>query len=117
MNHRSLVAALVLGVAVVGCGKSDAPAGSTPAAGAKATLKLADVKAAYKSEIDNTAKMKDPMDKKVAAFVAKVGKPESDDGRVLTWHALDNGKCSKVQVDRKDGSITDSTVSNSECGL
>jgi hypothetical protein len=84
---------------------------------AKATLKLADLKAAYKSEFDSPSKMRDPMDKKVDAFVAKVGKPASDSGRVKTWYALDGDKCSKVDIDGKDGSITDSTTDKADCGM
>jgi hypothetical protein len=94
-------------------------AAATAAAGAKpkATLKLADMKAAYKSEIDNMAKMKDPMPKKIDAFVAKVGNPSSDDGRRKTWFALDGDNCSKVVIDTTDGSITDSTTAKSDCGM
>jgi hypothetical protein len=94
-------------------------AAATPAAGGKpkATLKLADMKAAYASEIDSMAKMKDPMPKKIDAFVAKVGKPFSDDGRRKTWYALDGANCSKVVIDTTDGSITDSTTDKSDCGM
>lgn len=83
----------------------------------KATLKLAELQSAYKAEIDNMSKMKDPMDKKVDAFVTKVGKPASDSGRKKVWYALDGEKCTKVEVDGKDGSITEASTDKGDCGL
>jgi hypothetical protein len=83
----------------------------------KTTLKLAELQSAYKAEIDNMSKMKDPMDKKVDAFVAKVGKPASDSGRKKVWYALDGEKCTKVEVDGKDGSITEASTDKGDCGL
>jgi hypothetical protein len=128
--RHSLAGAAVLAlVALVACDKKpdEAPAtGSTPAAAAPAaaaaakkpatSLKLADLKQAYKAEFDDMSKMALPIDKKVDAFVAKVGKPESDSGRSKIWYALDGDKCSKVTIDGKDGSITDETTSNGDCG-
>ena len=84
---------------------------------AATTLKLADVKSAYKSEFDDMSKAALPMDKKVDAFVAKVGKPESDTGRKKIWYALDAGKCTKVTIDGKDGSITEESTANADCGM
>ncbi len=124
------VAALAL-VTLGACSKSsDAAAGSasatgsgatTPAAGGKkpkATLKLADMKATYKSVFDGPTAMKDSLDKKVAAYVAKVGQPPaSDDGRKKDWYALDGDNCSKVEIDGKDGSIMDMTTDKSDCGM
>jgi hypothetical protein len=126
------VAALAL-VTLGACSKSsDAATGSasatgsgastpgTPAAGKKpkATLKLADMKAAYKSVFDGPTAMKDSLDKKVAAYVAKVGQPPtSDDGRKKDWYALDGDNCSKVEIDGKDGSIMDMTTDKSDCGM
>jgi hypothetical protein len=103
-------------------GASSIPAAAVPAPAAAAkkpatTLTLADLKKAYKSEFDDMSKAALPMDKKVEAFVAKVGKPESDTGRTKTWYALDSGKCSKVVIDGKDGSIMDETAANADCGL
>jgi hypothetical protein len=95
-------------------------ASTPPAAGKKpkATLKLADMKAAYKSVFDGPTAMKDPLDKKVAAYVAKVGQPPaSDDGRKKDWYALDGDNCSKVEIDGKDGSIMDMTTDKSDCGM
>ncbi|HSO31437.1 MAG TPA: hypothetical protein VLT33_02945, partial [Labilithrix sp.] len=71
---------------------------SIPAAAAagkkpKATLKLPDVQSAYKAEFDDLSKMKNPMEKKIDAFVAKIGKPAADSGRKRTWYALDGDKC------------------------
>ena len=118
-------------VAFVACDKKpdEAPAtGSAPAAAAAApapaaaakkpatTLKLADLKQIYKSEFDDMSKMTAPMDKKIEAFVAKAGKPESDSGRSKIWYALDGDKCSKITLDGKDGSMMDETTSNSDCG-
>jgi hypothetical protein len=103
-------------------GATSAASGSetTTSAGSKkpkATLKLAELQSAYKSEIDSMSKMKDPMDKKVDAFVAKVGKPASDNGRKKIWYALDGEKCTKVEVDGKDGSITETSTAKADCGL
>ena len=125
------VAAMALMTTLVACdkkgdgaaGASSASGTTTPATAAaggkkpKATLKLADLKGAYKSELDNPAKMSAPMDKKVDAFVAKVGKPFADSGRVKTWYALDGDKCTKVDIDGKDGSITESSTDKADCGL
>ncbi len=94
-----------------------AAATATAAKKPKATLKLADIKSAYKSEVDNVAKMKDPMDKKIGAFVAKIGSPAADTGRKKTWYALDGNNCSKVELDTKDGSLADMTTDKSDCGM
>ena len=125
-------AALALMTSLVACDKKadEAPAAgstSTPAAAAPApaaaakkpatTLTLADLKKAYKSEFDDMSKAALATDKKVDAFVAKVGKPESDTGRTKIWYALDSGKCSKVVIDGKDGSMTDESAANADCGL
>jgi hypothetical protein len=113
--------------ALAACSKSgdaaaDGGSASTTTAAAagkkpKATLKLADVKSAYAAEFNDMSKMKVPMDQKVAALVAKLGKPSADTGRKKTWYALDGAKCSKVDLDTKDGSIEDATTDNSDCGL
>ncbi len=61
--------------------------------------------------------MTDPTEKKVAAFVAKVGKPESDTGRKMTWYTLDGSQCTKIELDTKDGSMTEMTASSADCGM
>lgn len=94
-----------------------APAGTADAKKPKATLKTAEVKSAYAAEFNDNAKMTDPTEKKVAAFVAKVGKPESDTGRKMNWYAVDGNQCTKIELDTKDGSLTDSTTSNADCGM
>ena len=100
---------------------ADAPPATPAAAGEakkpKATLKTADAKSAYAAEFNNNAKMTDPTEKKVAAFVAKVGKPESDTGRKMTWYTVDGAQCTKMELDTKDGSITESTTGNADCGM
>ena len=122
------IAAMALVAMLGACDKKGDAAGSAstnaastaPAAGGKkpkTTLKLADLKKVYGTEIDSPSKMKDPMDKKVDAFVAKVGKPQTDNGRTKIWYALDGDKCSKVTIDGKDGSITDETTDKSDCGM
>ena len=119
------LAVVALATTLCACDKKPdgaAPAGSgaAPATGgkkAKATLKLADVKKTYKDEFESTAKMKDPMDKKVEAFVAKTGKPESDSGRKKVWYALDGDNCMKVELDGKDGSLMDQSASKADCGM
>lgn len=124
------VAALALMTTLAACDKKadgTAPAGSASSTGAttaaaaakkaKTTLKVADMRSAYKSEIDNMPKAKDPMEKKVDAFVAKIGKPESDSGRKKVWYALDGDKCLKVEIDGKDGSISEASADKAECGM
>lgn len=122
------LAVLALSASLLACDKkADAdtsPSGAStaaaaPAAGKKAatTLKLADVKKAYKAEFDDMSKAALPMDKKIDAFVAKVGKPESDTGRNKIWYALDGDKCTKVTIDGKDGSITEESTTAANCGM
>jgi hypothetical protein len=128
-SFRALVctASLALVASLAACDKKDEGAASTGhttgatnaptgAKKAKATLKLADLKSAFSAEFDG-AKMNNPLDKKVAAFVAKVGAPAADTGRKKIWYALDGDKCSKVELDTKDGSIMDSTTDKGDCGL
>ena len=127
--HTLACAAALALVALVACDKKpdeapatgSAPAAAAPAAAAPAkkpatTLKLADLKQTYKAEFEDNSKMTAPMDKKIEAFVAKAGKPESDTGRNKIWYALDGDKCSKITLDGKDGSMMDETTSNSDCG-
>jgi hypothetical protein len=94
----------------------DTKAADTKSAKAAVTLKYADVEAAYEKEINDLAKMKDPMDKKIEAFVAKIGKPEKEDGDKKIWHAVDGSKCMKITIE-SSGVKTDETVDNAECGL
>ena len=99
---------------------TDTPAAQPAAADAKkpkATLKTADLKSAYAAEFNNNAKMTDPLEKKVAAFVAKVGKAEVDTGRKMTWYTVDGSQCTKIELDTKDGSMMDMTASAAECGM
>jgi len=124
-----IVCSAVLVIALAGCSKasaSDAAAttgsgASTPPASAKkpkATLNVADAKAAYNAEFHNPSTMRDSLDKKIAAVVAKIGQPPStDDGRKKVWYALDGDGCSKVVLDSKDGSFMDGTTDKSDCGL
>ena len=96
-----------------------AAATTTAAAAAKkpkATLKTADVKALYKAEVDND-KMNVPIDKKVAAMAAKLPAPAADTGRKKTYYALDGDKCTKFELDNKDGSLSDQSTDKSDCGL
>lgn len=103
-------------------GTSSATAATTTAATAakkaKTTLKLSDLKKPWTAEIDNMAKVRDPMDKKVAAFLAKVPKPELDTPSKKTWYALDDaGKCVKVELDTQYGSLGDITTPAADCGM
>jgi hypothetical protein len=93
------------------------PAAAGEAKKPKATLKTADAKSAYAAEFNDNAKMTDATEKKVAAFVAKVGKPASDTGRKMTWYTVDGAQCTKMELDTKDGSITESTTGNADCGM
>jgi hypothetical protein len=127
-NARIVVAAAALAcLSVVACDKKPdgtAPAGSastttatTTPAKTKTTLKFADAKAAWTAEVDNVAKMKDPMDKKIAAMMAKLPKPDQDTGRKKIWFAVDGNDCKKLELDTKDGSFADSTTAKTDCGM
>ena len=127
-NTLACVASLALMTALAACDKKEEGATSTtsasaPAAAAaggkkaKATLKLADAQAAYKANFMDMSKMNDPMAKKLDAFIAKVGKPSTDTGRKKTWFALDGEKCSKVELDTKDGSMMDMSTDKADCGM
>lgn len=94
----------------------DTKTADTKSAKPAVTLKYADVEAAYEKEINDFAKMKDPMDKKIEAFVAKIGKPEKEDGGKKIWHAVDGSKCMKITIE-SSGAKTDETVDKAECGL
>lgn len=127
-NTLAGVAGLALMTTLAACDKKEdgttsTTSASTPAAAAvggkkaKATLKLADAQAAYKANFLDMSKMNDPMAKKIDAFLAKVGKPSTDTGRKKTWYALDGDKCSKVELDTKDGSMMDMTTDKADCGM
>ncbi|HSO34668.1 MAG TPA: hypothetical protein VLT33_19170 [Labilithrix sp.] len=66
---------------------------------------------------DERIRMKNPMEKKIDAFVAKIGKPAADSGRKRTWYALDGDKCTKLELDTKDGSLMEATTDKADCGL
>jgi len=127
MNASIWAAAIVVATSLVACdkkGDSAGPAGSastTTAAATtarpKTTRKLADIKAAYAAELEDMKKMNDPMDKRVNAFLAKVGKADSEDGNKKVWYALDGDKCSKVELNTKTGAMTEETTSKSDCGM
>jgi hypothetical protein len=123
-SHTVLcVAAMALMTTLVACDKKaegGAGSGTTTAAAtggkkAKTTRKSADIKKIWTTEID--AKMNDPMDKKVAAFLAKAGPPDSESGRHKIFMALDGDKCVKYDLDTKDGSFGDVTADKAECGM
>ncbi len=125
-------------VLALGCGESAGGAGSASAAakatttatsGASAkptataekkaankTVKAADLKAAYEAAFNDMKTMKDPTDKKVAAFIAKVGEPAKTDGDKKIWYTVDGDKC-QTAVLGADGAITESSVDKAECGL
>jgi hypothetical protein len=96
---------------------SDPTATAAAAKSAPTTVKLADLKKAYKSEFDDMSKSAIPIPKKVEAFIAQVGKPASDTGRTKTWFAADGAQCSKVVIDSSDGSMTEESTANSDCGM
>jgi len=100
---------------------ADTPAATPAAAGdakkPKATLKTADVKSAYAAAFNDMSKMTDPTEKKVAAFVAKVGKAESETGSKMTWYTVEGSQCTKMLLDTKDGSIEESTTTAADCGM
>jgi hypothetical protein len=96
----------------------DAKSGDTQKANAKpaVTLKAADVDAAYESEINAFAKMKDPMDKKIEAFVAKIGKPAKEEGGSKIWYAVDGAGCKKFLLE-SSGALTTTSTDKADCGL
>ncbi len=108
-----------------GCSKKESAAsqsGSGAAAEGKAsgkaktTIQAKDVRAAYESEVNDMKKMNDPMDKKVAAFVAKVGKPEKEEAGKKTWHAIDGDMCMRMEIE-SSGVLNEQSVDKAECGL
>jgi hypothetical protein len=122
------VLVLALGLSV-GCSKketegSGSGSGVTAPAAAedkgsgktKTTIKIEDVRSAYASEVDDMTKMNDPMDKKVAAFVAKLGKPEKEEAGKKIWHALDGDGCTRVEIE-SSGALTERTAEKAECGI
>ncbi|MBK9000560.1 MAG: hypothetical protein IPM35_32975 [Myxococcales bacterium] len=125
-----LAVGVVFSVALTGlCGcnkeaSGSAPAGSASAASAAArgggagavTLKTKDVQAAYEAELNDMKKMNDPMDKKIAAFEAKVGKPQKEEGGKKIWHATDGSTCTKFTLETS-GALEEVTVDKSACGL
>lgn len=118
-------AATIALLSLVACNKNadgTAPAGSgtTTSAGgkkAKTSLTFKAYQDAYKAEFDAPGKMTAPMDKKVEAFSAKMGKPDSDTGRKRTWYALDGSKCKKIELDTKDGSASETDTAAGDCGM
>jgi hypothetical protein len=115
---------LVLASALAaGCSKKEGE-GSAPGAAAegkssgkaKTTLKIEDVRSAYASELNDMSKMNDPMDKKVEAFAAKLGKPEKEEGGKKIWHAVDGDKCTRVEIEAS-GVLNEESVDKAECGL
>ena len=133
VSLRHFVTSAALGIALMttlGCDKKTdgaSTASSThtttgaaaPATGKKpkATLKIADYRAAYKAQMDDMSKMRDPMDKKIAAVQAKVGAPFADTGRKKTWYALDGDSCIKIDLDTKDGGSMEQGTDKADCGL
>lgn len=126
-----LAGCVVLGVALAGFFGCNKEAGGSPAAGSASaaapaaakgggapavTLKTEDVRAAYKAELEDMKKMNDPMDKKIAAFVAKVGKPQKEEGGKKIWHASDGSTCTKFTLE-SSGALEEVTVDKSACGL
>lgn len=83
---------------------------------ANKTVKAADVKSAYEAIFNDLSTMKDPMDKKIAAFVAKIGEPAKTDGDKKIWYTVDGDKCQSAVLG-KDGALTESDVDKAECGL
>ncbi len=134
---RALVKVGVLAVAVsaAACDKSEggggdasaktagssAPAGGATTSGAsskpKTTLKNADVKKAYEAAFNDQSKMTDPLDKKIEAFVAQIGKPESEAGGKKIWHAVEGDECHRFELTLSNGMGSNETVDKSECGL
>lgn len=103
------------GTAAAGSASAEAKGGKT-AAVAKVTLESKNVRAAYEAELNDMKKMNDPMDKKIAAFEAKVGKPQKEEGGKKIWHAVDGSTCTKFTLE-SSGALEETTVDKSACGL
>lgn len=99
-----------------GSASATAPAAAKGGGAAAVTLKSEDVRAAYEAELNDMKKMNDPMDKKIAAFEAKVGKPQKEEGGKKIWHARDGSSCTKFTLE-SSGAIEEATVDKSACGL
>ncbi len=99
-------------------GSASAPAAAAAKGGGAAavTLKAETVRAAYEAELNDMKKMNDPMDKKIAAFVAKVGTPQKEEGGKKIWHASDGSTCTKFTLE-SSGALEEVTVDKSACGL
>jgi hypothetical protein len=110
-------AIVTMATTIGACSKKSDSGASGGATKAGAVAKLTDLQAAYKAELSDASKMNDPMDKKISAFLAKVGKPATDDGRKQVWFAADGDKCSKVELDMKDGSMMEETTDKGKCGM
>lgn len=63
-------------------------------------------------------RMKEPIDKRTAEVVEKLGKPAKVDGDSNTWYALDENKaCHEVTLDMKSGAYSSGGTDKAKCGL
>jgi hypothetical protein len=83
---------------------------------ANKTVKAADLNEAYEGIFNDLKTMKDPMENKVAAFIAKIGEPAKTDGDKKIWYAVDGDKCESAVLGA-DGALTQTSVDKAECGL
>jgi hypothetical protein len=124
---------LLVAAAAAGCSKpseGDAakPASSSPVASAatKAAppppmrdaagkLTKAGVGAAWREVFVGADAEVQPMEKKLAAFEAKVGKPAKVEQDQRIWFAMDGADCYRVELG-KDGIMRSQKLSASQCG-
>jgi hypothetical protein len=79
-------------------------------------VKAADMKTAYEAAFNDLKTMKDPMDKKAALLISKIGEPAKTDGDKKIWYLVDGDKC-ETAVLGTDGALSQTTVDKAECGL
>jgi hypothetical protein len=80
------------------------------------TRKAADLDDAFQKEVNDMSKMNEPMDKRIEAFVAKVGKPDKEADGNKIWHAVDGSNCKRYTIE-SSGAMTDEIIDKADCGL
>ncbi len=132
-----LTAALASSLACSGAGAPEAPEASTvtapsapppapppeaaPRVDARGKPTRTAIKAAWAEVFDTAAAATEPTDKKIAAFVGRVGEPARiEDGKRI-WFAADGAECFKLEL-LSEGTlgterIFDAEVAKTECGI
>jgi hypothetical protein len=131
VGSKWFVAVTFVGLAAVACSKPSgdaspgasatpavvkpAPAPAAPAVrNAAGKLTKAGVAAAWDA-VFRDGRVSDPIEKKHAAFEAKVGKPVAVEKDTKIWFAVDGADCFKIELG-KDGTKSDEKVDAAKCG-